>query len=107
PSFDLGNSPGDFTSATVQGKFVVLTTTNGTKALLHCRRAPQVLAGAFANLSALCSTLSECERVGLVCAGTDGEATEEDLLLAGAMVEQLEARGDWRMDDAARAVRRG
>ncbi len=33
--FDLGNSPAEYTSQVVAGKTVVLTTTNGTKALLR------------------------------------------------------------------------
>ena len=79
PGFDLGNSPTEFTPEQVGGKYVVLTTTNGTKALLHCRAAEQVLVAALANLSALCGVLTDCPRVELVCAGTDGHVTEEDL----------------------------
>ncbi len=36
PGFDLGNSPEDFTSERVQGRRVILTTTNGTQALAAC-----------------------------------------------------------------------
>ena len=34
PGFDLGNSPREFTREAVEGKTVLLTTTNGTRALL-------------------------------------------------------------------------
>jgi 2-phosphosulfolactate phosphatase len=105
--FDLGNSPTEFTPQRIAGRVVVLTTTNGTKALLHCRRAERVLVGAFANLSALCEELDRCPRVDLVCAGTDGRPTEEDLLLAGAIVERLAAAGSWKLDDRAVGARAG
>ncbi len=87
--FDLGNSPAEYVPATVGGKIVVLTTTNGTKTLLECAGAEQVLIGSFVNLSALCSLLAERQNVDLVCAGTDGHVTREDVLLAGAVVDRL------------------
>jgi 2-phosphosulfolactate phosphatase len=100
--FDLGNSPAEYTPAVVAGKTVVLTTTNGTRALLHCHQASEILIGAFVNLSALCAHLDQ-ERaadVDVVCAGTDSQVTWDDVLLAGALAEQLHDR-DWRLDDSA------
>ena len=92
--FDLGNSPGDFTPAAVGGKPVVLTTTNGTAALLRCVEAEEVLVGAFANLSALCDHLADgTGPVHLVCAGTDRAVTAEDVLFAGRVVNRLTAAG--------------
>ena len=87
--FDLGNSPAEYAPASVGGKTVVLTTTNGTKALLQCAGAEQILIGAFVNLSALCTLLAERQNIDLVCAGTDGHVTREDVLLAGAVVDRL------------------
>jgi len=49
--FDLGNSPGEFTPAVVQGKTIVMTTTNGTAALAGAQGAHEVLVGSFANYS--------------------------------------------------------
>jgi 2-phosphosulfolactate phosphatase len=105
--FDLGNSPAEYTRERVDGKTVVLTTTNGTRALLHCREADTVLAGAFANISALVAELAECPRVEIVCAGTDGRVTDEDLLLAGAIVDRLAESRDWQLNAAAEATLRG
>jgi 2-phosphosulfolactate phosphatase len=102
--FDLGNSPDAFTTRTVGGKLLVLTTTNGTKALLHCHRASQVLAAAFANLSAVCAVLETAAQVDLVCAGTGGHVTEEDLLVAGALVDRLSAGGPWALNGEAEAA---
>lgn len=103
--FDLGNSPAEYTPASVGGKTLVLTTTNGTKALLQCRQAAQIVVGAFVNLAAVCSILTECAQVDVVCAGTDGQITREDVLLAGAIAEAAAASGLWALDDQAAIAR--
>lgn len=87
--FDLGNSPAEYTAASVGGKTLVFTTTNGTRALARCKLARQVLLGAFVNLSAVCRELSDQEQIALVCAGTDGQVTREDALFAGAVAHEL------------------
>jgi 2-phosphosulfolactate phosphatase len=102
--FDLGNSPAEYSPAAVGGKTVVLTTTNGTRALLACRQAATVIVGAFANYSAVCRTLAESSprRVALLCAGTDGRITREDVLFAGAVVSRLRhGEREWEVNDQA------
>lgn len=92
PGFDLGNSPRDYTRQRVGGKTVVFTTTNGTRALLHCRDAKRVLIGSFVNLSAVCRELADENQIVLLCAGTNGHVTREDALFAGAVVDELAGR---------------
>ncbi|HZL87827.1 MAG TPA: 2-phosphosulfolactate phosphatase [Pirellulaceae bacterium] len=93
--FPLGNSPREYTPAAVGGRTVVFTTTNGTRAMARCSKARCVLLGAFVNFSAVCRELTAelsppaSSGVALVCAGTEGEVTGEDTLLAGAIVEEL------------------
>lgn len=87
--FDLGNSPEEYNQATVGGKTVVMTTTNGTRAMMLCRQAKRVLVGAFVNASAVARALMQEERVHLLCAGTEGEITREDVLFAGRVADQL------------------
>lgn len=89
PGFDLGNSPAEYTPERIAGRQVVFTTTNGTRAMLRCRAARRVWIGAFTNFSAVCRELADAERIALVCAGTDGQVTREDVLFAGAVVEDL------------------
>jgi 2-phosphosulfolactate phosphatase len=91
--FHLGNSPDEYTPRSVGGKTVVFTTTNGTRAMRTCGRARRVLIGAFANVSALCRELAEEPLVHLICAGTQNEITREDVLLAGAVADQLTESG--------------
>jgi 2-phosphosulfolactate phosphatase len=73
----------------VGGKTVVFTTTNGTQALLRCRGAARVLTAAFVNVSAVAEAVDAAERVDLLCAGTRGIITREDVLLAGCLTERL------------------
>jgi 2-phosphosulfolactate phosphatase len=103
PGFDLGNSPRDYTAALCKGNTLVLTTTNGTRALLRAAEAPRVLVAAFVNYSAVCEQLrQEMRPVHIVCAGSEGEVTLEDTLLAGALVDFLCEGQDVRLNDGAR-----
>ncbi len=88
--FDLDNSPLAYTPDIVAGKLIVFTTTNGTLALRACETASRVLIGAFVNRAAVARVLREDGRpVHLVCAGTDGHLTAEDILFAGAIAADL------------------
>ncbi len=89
--FDLGNSPNEYSSDVVSGKQILFTTTNGTKAMQACRAAETIFLAAFVNLTPLCNELAEHEVIQIVCAGTEGEITREDVLLAGAIVDHLTA----------------
>jgi 2-phosphosulfolactate phosphatase len=104
PGFDVGNSPSDYTPARCKKATVVLTTTNGTRALLRAAEAERVLVAAFVNYSAVCEQLrADVRPVHIVCAGTEGEVSLEDTLLAGAFVDFLcEAGGEVALNDAAR-----
>lgn len=93
PGFDLGNSPGEYTRNSVGGKTVLFTTTNGTRALEMCRQASRVLLGSFANFSSVCREVAELERLDILCAGTDSQITREDVLFAGAVIDDLHRRG--------------
>ncbi|MBG6235309.1 2-phosphosulfolactate phosphatase [Pedobacter sp. CAN_A7] len=89
--YDFGNSPFSYTKEKVAGKTVVLTTTNGTKALHMARtRAHQVVIGSFLNLEFLCKWLKQQDKdVLLLCAGWKDQFNLEDTLFAGAVVSEL------------------
>jgi 2-phosphosulfolactate phosphatase len=97
--FDFGNSPREFTPGKTNGKTIVSTTTNGTRALRACAGAKTVLAASFLNLTATANFLNQsgAEEILLVCAGTGDGAALEDVLAAGALIELLTARGDARL----------
>ncbi|MGH7199867.1 MAG: 2-phosphosulfolactate phosphatase [Planctomycetaceae bacterium] len=103
--FDLDNSPLRYVPETVGGKTVAFTTTNGTRALERCRKADRVLIGAFVNRGAIVrELLSETRPVHLVCAGTRGRVTAEDVLFAGAVAVKL-AESETEMDLSDDATR--
>lgn len=103
--FDLGNSPGDYTAKRCKGTTLVLTTSNGTPALLRAAEAARALVGAFVNYSAICEQLRQDARpVHIVCAGSEGEVSLEDTLLAGAFVDYLCDVTEVQLNDGARVA---
>jgi 2-phosphosulfolactate phosphatase len=91
--FDLDNSPENYTPDCVQGKTVVFTSTNGTLAMVAARPARRILLGSFLNASAICEQLLGEERIHLICSGTNGEFSEDDILLAGMLADRLQRLG--------------
>jgi len=90
PGFDFGNSPYSYMKDNIKGKTIVLTTTNGTKAIAMAKDAYKLVVGAFTNFTALCSWLEEENRdVLLLCAGWKNRFNLEDTLFAGAVTERL------------------
>jgi 2-phosphosulfolactate phosphatase len=91
PGFDRGNSPREMTSDVVQGRELILTTTNGTQALAACQGARAVLTAAFLNLDAVAARLRQLGPPWIVlCAGYEGDFGLDDAVVAGALAEALE-----------------
>jgi 2-phosphosulfolactate phosphatase len=90
-----GNSSFEYPREFIQGKILVLTTTNGTK-LLHmalAKGATEIITGSFLNLSAVCDHLVQLKRnVILACAGWKDKVNIEDTLFAGAVVSRIGAQ---------------
>jgi len=107
--FDLGNSPREFTPERVAGREIIMTTTNGTRALEACRGAARVYPGAWLNLAALARRIrtEPLAPLLLVCAGTIEEASYEDAVAAGALCDLLWARFEEpSISDSAHIARR-
>jgi 2-phosphosulfolactate phosphatase len=111
--FDLGNSPLEYTPDAVGGRRVLFTTTNGTRALHHAKQAKRILIGCALNRQSLVDAVAGESRIDVLCAGTDGEVTGEDILAAGALVHSLvdpAPGGDaatvihYRLDDGAQSA---
>ncbi len=86
--FDFGNSPRE--AYKMARAKVVLTTTNGTKALGFVKKAKAICAGSFLNLRATAAFAHRFEEVHILCAGTEGELSLEDFLFAGKLALLLE-----------------
>ena len=89
--FDLGNSPREFTSQNVRGRDIIITTTNGSRALKACQYSSQCLVGSFLNMSCTAEKIihSKTSRCLLVCSGTLETSAYEDVLGAGAVIQSL------------------
>ena len=88
PGFDLGNSPEE-TLEPRTGE-LVLATTNGAPAIVAAAAAAdEVLVASLLNVGAVLAALAGREDVLLVCAGTDGRVSIEDVYLAGRLSAEL------------------
>ncbi len=108
-SFDLGNSPREFTAARISGRTIAMTTTNGTRALRACAPAAAVLLGSFLNLRATAEFIVEqaAAQLLLVGSGTLDQAAYEDVLGAGALCDLLWPQyGGGAVSDSAQFARR-
>jgi len=106
--FDLGNSPREFTREKVAGKTIVMTTTNGTRALRSCANAKNVLIGSFLNLKATAQSVLAIspENVLVICSGTYEQTAYEDALGAGALCDWLWEKFNLQhISDSAKMVR--
>jgi 2-phosphosulfolactate phosphatase len=103
PGFDVGNSPGEYTARRCKDTTLVLTTSNGTRALVRAVEAERVLAAAFVNFSAACEQIRlDVRPLHILCAGSAGEPCLEDTLLAGAVVDFLCEESEVQLNDSAR-----
>jgi 2-phosphosulfolactate phosphatase len=88
PGFDLGNSPEE--TRTPRGTELVLATTNGAPAIVASAAvAGEVLVASMLNLAAVAAQIDGGD-VLLVCAGTDGRVSIEDVYLAGRLSAALD-----------------
>jgi 2-phosphosulfolactate phosphatase len=100
--FDFGNSPREF-KAPPAGETLVLTTTNGTRALVAAAaRCETVLVASLLNLEAVVEAVRGDADVAILCAGVEGGFAIDDAYVAGRIVEEL--GGTWD-DSAVAAVR--
>lgn len=110
PGFQLGNSPREVTAETVRGKLIVMTTTNGTRALLATQGAAAVHPAAGVNITLAGERAREVwvrdHDLLIVCAGRENNFSLDDAYCAGRLV--LAALGGRRMrrglNDAALAA---
>jgi 2-phosphosulfolactate phosphatase len=108
PGFDLGNSPREFTRAAVEGKTILMTTTNGTPAITNAQGARDVVIASYVNYTAVLTMLRTALRGGtditLVCAGRERQFALEDAGCAGRFATNVSKRlTGVSLNDAAQA----
>ena len=108
--FHCGNSPLEMTSEKVKDKTLVMTTTNGTQALLAAEHGGPVFIGAVINFSAAAAAaqaaFEESGELIVLCGGRERRFALEDAYVAGRFARQIlpgRSRGA-EIDDAAIAA---
>jgi 2-phosphosulfolactate phosphatase len=107
PGFDLGNSPQSFTTEAVEGKTILITTTNGTRALLGVQGARDIVIASYVNFTAVLAMMkvaaSSNTDIAIICGGEEGSFTLEDAACAGRYVKAIPKRASVVLNDAASA----
>jgi 2-phosphosulfolactate phosphatase len=100
PGFALGNSPLEFTPDAVRGKTIVITTTNGTPALIAAQGARDVIVGAAVNFALVVercrAALAQHGELVILCAGRERQFALEDAFAAGRLAKVLLPEGGLR-----------
>jgi len=94
PGFDYGNSPAQFAQIDLHGREVILTTSNGTRALFACPPHSNILAGCYYNASAVTAhaialAQERDSNIAIVCAAEYGYFALEDTACAGYLALEL------------------
>jgi len=102
--FDLSNSPLEYKKKVVEGKTLILTTTNGTNAINNILGADEVVLACFRNVAAVADYLVGLSHRGsrdvvIVCAGTEGHFSLDDGLCAGMIIDLLKQQTEVETDD--------
>jgi len=108
--FDVGNSPLEYSKESIYGKKVILTTSNGTNAIRSAKNAKHIIISCFLNAEAAAKqavSLSENKTdIAIVCAGTLGNFSLDDIVCAGALVDYIcNCQSNFKLSDLALASR--
>ena len=102
--FDLSNSPLEYSEDVVKGKTIIITTTNGTRALKKASSSEDVVVGCLLNVTSVADYIyKENKDVVIICAGTEGKFSIDDIITAGAILDRLEKLSPYESDDLSKA----
>jgi len=88
--FDCSNSPLEFTKEVLKNKTLIMSTTNGTRAIHGCIGAKHILIGAIINAKAVAKKIIELgEDVVIVNAGTYGQFSMDDFICSGFIIDRI------------------
>ena len=100
--FDFSNSPLDYSKENVEGKTLVITTSNGTRAIKGSEGAKNILIGAMINAKAVAEKILELNNdVVIVNAGTLGQFSMDDFICSGYIIDHLCKSTDIDLTDIA------
>lgn len=92
-SFKFGNSPLEFTPDAVGGKYLIMTTTNGTEIFTRAYKASSVFVCALVNISKVAERLAKEDLdLIIICSGQEGSFSIEDTICGGMLINLLMTR---------------
>jgi 2-phosphosulfolactate phosphatase len=108
PGFDFGNSPAEFSREAIEGRTILMSTTNGTPALVAAQGARDVVVASYVNFSPALAFLRAAARGGLdvtiIAAGRERYFALEDAACAGRYARGITRRlAGADISDAAQA----
>lgn len=103
--FNFSNSPLEYTKEIVRGKSLIMTTTNGTRAIKGAEGAKNIFIGALINAAAVAQKLAEIgEDVAIVNAGTYGQFSMDDFICSGYIIERIAEKAECELTDIAKTA---
>ena len=104
--FNLGNSPLEYSKEVVEGKSIILFTTNGSKAIVKAKFSENLFICSFNNLKTVVNHIVELNKdFEIICAGQNGKFCLEDSVCAGRIINEIsKVKEDVELNDSARAV---
>ena len=104
--FDLSNSPLEYTNDKVSGKTIILSTTNGTRAINLSLKAEEIIIGSILNARAVALELKNINKdVVFINAGTNGEFSMDDFICSGYMISLLSEVSTSDLSDIAKTAK--
>ncbi|MGL5616084.1 MAG: 2-phosphosulfolactate phosphatase [Sarcina sp.] len=86
--FDCTNSPLEYKKEVVNGKVVLLSTTNGTRALTLASKGEVVLVASLLNAKAVAEKLVQFGKdIVIINSGTNGEFSMDDFICGGYIID--------------------
>ncbi|EPY2307337.1 2-phosphosulfolactate phosphatase family protein [Clostridium sporogenes] len=104
--FNFSNSPLEYTKKYVEGKTVVLSTTNGTRAINNSFNAKTILISALINSKATAKAIDKLnEDLVIINSGTNGQFSIDDFICSGYLIDCLyNIRKDLELSDIAKTA---
>ena len=104
--FDFSNSPLEYTKENVNGKTIILSTTNGTRAINLSLKADEIIIGSILNSKAVALELKKLNKdVVFINAGTNGEFSMDDFICSGYMISLLSEISNCDLSDIAKTAK--
>ena len=72
--------------------------------MVHARQADEVLVASFVNAAAIVAKLLDREKISILCAGTNRLISDDDVLLAGMLVDRLQRQAGMVYQQNAQAL---